>query len=227
MRHTLLLVAVLVGFGAAARPASAATIQIQLSGLNTVYNGQDLFDAGSQIGGFLNPAQADPLTSVSVLLDGTPLGSVGSLLADFAIVGVNSLPLAGGTVSSSFGGFFDLLTSSGVQVLGLDFNSFQVSATSGGVSVTGTGTSSAIVGQALPFGLTAGGPVQVSFLLTTITGLTSAGGLVTGFNGAGSGTLAATGSQVTPVPIPEPASMLLLGTGLAGLIARRYRRSRV
>jgi PEP-CTERM motif len=41
------------------------------------------------------------------------------------------------------------------------------------------------------------------------------------------GTLNITGSQVTPSAVPEPTTLLLLGTGLAGAGIRRWRRSRI
>jgi hypothetical protein len=202
-----------------AQTASAGTIEIQFTGLNARYDGFDLYDAGAQLGGSQNPAHSDPLTSVGFLVDGVSAGTLATqVFADFAIVGVGNLPVGGGSVSSPIGGFFDLLTSNLGGGLGLDFDSFQVAYNSATSSITGTGAAAIVSGQALPFGLIVGTPVQLSFVLSGLTDVTTSGGFVTGFTGLGSGRVSAT-------TVPEPVTLLLLGTGLGALLIRRRHRS--
>ena len=71
--------------------------------------------------------------------------------------------------------------------------------------------------QALPFGLVAGLPVQVSLVLNSLTNVSTRGGFVTGFAAAGNG-------QITATSVPEPASLLLTGTAVASLIVKQRRR---
>lgn len=195
--------------------ADAAAITIRISGLDAVYDGSDLYDAGSPIGGNQQAAESDPLTSVEILLGANPLGTLFTdIHADFAFVGLTPIPVGGGVVSSPFGGFFDLLTNASGWGLGLDFSSANLEYSGGAVTVTGLAT--LVAGQSLPFGLQIGKPIEVILALTGLSGLTDNGQRLTGFSAAGSG-------EVVGHAVPEPAIIGLLGVGLA-VAARRLRR---
>jgi hypothetical protein len=200
--------------------ASAATIQIQFSGLDLVYNGSTIYDATSSNGGTGNPADSDPLFTMSFIKDGVFLGTLTQdIYADVAIIGVSNIPVAGGTVYSTGGGIFDLLTSSAGWGLALDVASgFQVTYNQTSINFLGSGLASNIYGQSLPFGLAIGDPVQISFSTGNLTNVTSSGGYLTGFNSSGTGEVAGT--------VPEPGTLLLLGTGLVGIASFARRRMR-
>jgi hypothetical protein len=200
--------------------ASATTIQIQFSGLDLVYNGSSIYDATSSVGGTGNPAVSDSLITMAFLKDGVLQGILTSnIYADVAINGVSSIPVTGGTVYSTGGGIFDLLTSTAGWGLALDVaNGFQVNYNGTSVNFLGSGLASNIFAQSLPFGLAIGDPVQISFSTGNLTNLTSSGGFLTGFHSSGTGEVAGT--------VPEPGTLLLLGTGLVGIASFARRRMR-
>lgn len=203
-------------------PAAAATIQIQFSGLDLVYDGTTLRDAGSPAGGDGVPAESDALISMHFLQNGWLVGSLTSdIWADIALA-VSGIPAGGGTGTGT-GGIFDLLTQPACTVgcwgLALDVGETQVTYNAGAVSVTGSGTVSSVFAQNLPFGITIGQPIVFSFSANILDGtLTTGENVVTGFSARGTG-------EVTGVP--EPGLVLLLGTafvGIGGWIRRRAHR---
>jgi hypothetical protein len=200
--------------------ASAATIQIQFSGLDLVYNGSSIYDATSATGGSGNPAVSDSLFTMTFIKDGVLQGTLTqNIYADIAINGVTNIPVGGGTVYSTGGGFFDLLTSAAGWGLALDVASgFQVTYNQTSINFLGSGLASNIFAQSLPFGLAIGDPVQISFSTGNLTNLTSSGGFLTGFHSSGTGEVAGT--------VPEPGTLLLLGTGLVGIASFARRRMR-
>jgi hypothetical protein len=216
----VLLAAVLVA--APVAPAAAVPVQIQFTGLDLVYDGTTLHDAGSLLGGGGEPAESDPLISMHFLQNGSLLGTLTSdIWADIRL-SVSGIPAAGGTGTGS-GDIFDLLTQSACSDdcwgLALNVNDTQVTYNAGAVSVTGSGTVASIYAQNLPFGITIGQPIVFSFSANVTDGtLTTSGGNVTGFSASGTG-------EVTGVP--EPGLLLLLGTafvGIGGWVRRRARR---
>lgn len=207
VRATMLALSILSWTGS----AHAGQISIKIQGLDAVYDGFDLYDAGSPFGGNQDPAESDPLTSASFYDDGVLVGTLNAdIYADFAIVGVSDIPVGVGTAHSDFGGFFDLLTGPGGWGLGLNLDAFDL-AYDGAARLLGRGVSSGIAGQALPFGLVAAGPLDV-FLDLRLSNLTDNGVTLTGFDAAGRAL------------VPEPAMLVLFGIGGLAL-ARRIRRS--
>ena len=201
-------------------PAAASLIEVQLTGLDFVYQGNQIHDAGGVAGGNGDPAQADPLTTAVFLLDGIEVGRLtGNVSADFLVSGVPNLPKAGGIVSATGTGFgFDLITSSPApaSILRLDIQGVQVSYFGNGILMAVGGTAENVVSQNLPFGLEMDplDTISLIFSSSNLTNIVTNGASVTSLKASGTG-------SVTGVSAPEPCVLALLGVGLGGMLARR------
>ena len=195
------------------------------------YDGSNIYDSGSPLYGSGNPAQANALTTMSFYVDGSLVGSVltTNIFADVAILGVNNLPAGGGVVNSVGDGFsfgtVDLLTQNVIPGFGLSLaiNSMQVFYTGSNIaiSVSGLGT---VQTQNLPFLLSFDpiNPITIVMSSANLSGLTTAGGFVTGFNATGTGNIAGTRGA----DVPEPGTLSMLGIGLLGLALGARRKMR-
>jgi hypothetical protein len=208
-----------------AAPARAATIEIEFTGMDLVYDGSAIYDAGSTAGGVANPADADPLTTVDFSIDGVPVGSLTSDVSlDVFIPGVTGISSAPATVYNILtppaGGFFDLLVGTSPlasEFLLVDLDEVNVTYVDVAniVQFTFGAAVSDVFAQNLPFGLEIGDPVSVSFSAQIKPGTrTAAAGFVTGFEAAGTG-------EINGPQIPEPATCLLAAISLVGLATRR------
>jgi hypothetical protein len=218
-----------LAFGAA--PASAASLQIQFSGLNLVYDGTNLFDAE-----FPNtissgdPAESDALSTMTFFLDGVQVGSVltSDIYADVYLADILNIPDGIGFVTSGGNGGtfgFDLLTENSLPGWGLALNvdvmQFFYTGSQIAISVSGLATSLGV--QALPFDLEYDPtePITIVVASAELTNVTTAGGFLTGFNAAGTGNLAGTGFLV-----PEPTAVVTMTAALVGLVVVANRRRR-
>lgn len=186
-----------------------AGIMIQLGGMDIGYNGTNIRDAGTQ-----NP---DSLTNATFIVNNVTLGAdtIGVTL-DLDIPGVFNIPVIAGNVNSAANGSL-YLNLGGGEYLSLTLASAVVSY----IPLTSTiqfvfaGSSSAIAGQQLPYGLSLVDPVSVSFSTQITPGsLSQSGGYVTAFVAAGTGEIQG---------VPEPTTLSLLA--LYGLAALRRRRA--
>jgi hypothetical protein len=212
-------------------------------GLGVVNGRLYTFDQSADLLKELNPATAATISSINLGF-GTDIVGEGGL--DFRSDGVGFLNSTGGNTSTIFqftttaGSGTTVGTTGGVAGLdGLAFNSadvlyglgqdpqnnlYTVNQTTGALTLigaTGVSGSSAIGG--LDFlGSTLFGVINSS--LYTINTSTGAATLIgsTGFNVSGIAFL-----DTQPNVIPEPASLILMGSGLLGLAARRRRRRAV
>ncbi|GMU84239.1 MAG: hypothetical protein AMXMBFR47_41090 [Planctomycetota bacterium] len=211
------------GLGLAPVTATADTI-IEFTGMNLVYNGSSLVDAGSAAGGVRNPTDADALATVDFFSNGSLVGSLDSDISlDILIPDVVNIP-AGANVhyqqtTPGNPGFFDLLIGTSPlasEFLQLDLENVSIvySDISGLARFTFGAAIAESSSQNLPFGLTMTDPITVSFSAQVDPAtLTSAGGFITGFEAFGTGEFAEA--------IPEPASLALLMLGAAAGLRRR------
>jgi hypothetical protein len=213
---------------AASAATMAATIDIQFTGADLVYDGTDIYDAGGSAGGGRDPGDADPITSAIFSVDGT---TIGTLLTDIAldvyIPGVAGISSAPNTVYSQptagNPGFFDLLIGAGsptAQYLEVDLSTVNITYidVASVVQFTFGAAVSSSLAQNLPFGLSFDEPITVSFSAPIVPGTkTDNGSVITGFEAAGSG-------EFTGPAVPEPTALCLAVVGGFACFALRRNR---
>jgi hypothetical protein len=231
-RWSVLLSAALFGLLAlqAAPAAQAATLEIQFTGLDLYYDGNNIFDNGvhntTRSG---SPADADPLSSIQFYLDNTLVHTITSdVFADVFIADVGAIPVGGALLTSGGNGNdfgIDLLTSSNDPGWGLalDINSLRIFYTGSKIAIAASGLASGIPVQNLPPGLAfdPSEPLTIIMSSANLTGVTTGGGFVTSMHAAGTG-------NVAGKLVPEPSSIVMLAIGFLGatLLGWRHRTRR-
>jgi hypothetical protein len=208
--------AILLLIGLAAPiPAQADPIQIGFTATVTFLrdNPADIFGAPLSVGSVFHGV----MTYDPAALDVAPDPAVGTYVSPGSVSVDPGSGFTGSfsriTVNDRVGGIPDLFTAEGTPVIpGFDFGSFFVHFVS---------PSSAIHSDALP-------QTQAAFLAAFPTGtfILNANKIGTPNNLFDDTTHAVSGRIETVAATPEPASMLLIGTGLAGLALRRRRATR-
>lgn len=222
VRFGALLGAGMIGFGSV---AAQAGLVIEFTGLNLVYDGSSLRDAGSAAGGVANPADADALASVDFIVDGTPVGGLSSDISiDVFIPDVLNIPAGAGnsTIINTVGnpGYFDLLIGTSPlasQYLLVDLGTVAITYidVAGIIQFTFGGAVAAGFSQNLPYDLVIGDPVSISFSAQIDPGSrTTDGDFVTGFTASGTG-------EYQGTLVPTPGALAFLAVGVPAVIRRR------
>jgi hypothetical protein len=217
----------LAAFSLLASPALAATIEIGFTGMNLVYDGSAIYDAGSTLGGLADPADADPLSSVDFLLDGALVGSLSSdVSVDVFIPDVTGISTGANAVDAQTTpgnpGFFDLLIGTSPlasQFLLIDLEDVSITYldVQNIVQFTFGAAVSDVFAQNLPFGLVIDDPLTVSFSAQVVAGTkTDNGSVITGFSASGTG-------EIRGPAVPEPTTCLLAVMGLLATLTTRRR----
>lgn len=213
----------------AAVSTADAGVSIEFTGMNLVYDGSSIYDAGSASGGLADPADADPLVSVDFFDNGAFVGSLSSDISiDLFIPDITGIPAAPNSVYNTTTpgnpGFIDLLVGTSPlasEFLLVDLGSVSVTYVdiSGQVQFVFGGAISTAIAQNLPFGLVADEPVSISFSTQLAPGtVTSQNGFLTGFEAFGTGEYQS---------IPTPSTALLIGASGIAFTGRRRRRRTV
>ncbi len=227
MNLTRTLAVVVVALGSFAADAAAIpTIQIQVSGLDLTYSNGTLFDAKSASGGNGNTANADPLSTVNIFVSGSLVYTqTTDIWADVTLktTGFQDSGLPGIQFANSAGqGIFDILMFNvfpgwGVAV---DTGSFTLLYQNNTISIVGGAgvlcpTSTCSPNPFLPAGLIISEPIVFSLSADIGNAVFDESGNLDSFNASGTGQI---GGEV-----PEPGTLLLIGSGMAGLALRRRR----